>query len=66
MSLNIGSPKVLVQLDKPDLIKWFDNMAVIQSKTPDWPEYNAKQALRESPHVQIKTDSKIVEDFIDY
>ena len=51
-------------LDKPDLIKWFDNMAVIQSKTPDWPEYNAKQALRESLHLRSKTDSKIVEDLI--
>ena len=40
-------------------------MAAIQSKMIDWPEYNAKQALRESTHVWSKTDPKIVENFID-
>ena len=51
--------------NKPDLIKWFDCMDVIQNKMTDWPECRAKLALRNSSHVRSKTDSKIVEDFID-
>ena len=52
-------------LDGPDLIRWFDIMAAMQSKMADWPEYSAKLALRDSPLVRSKTNPKIVEDFID-
>ena len=58
------APRNVYTLEGPDLIRWFDNLAAIQSKMTDWPEYNAKQALRESSHVWSKTDPKIVEDFI--
>ena len=39
----------IYMFDEPYLIRCFDNMASIQSKMTDWPEYSAKLALRDFP-----------------